>query len=88
MGNSNITFDANGGTITPTSTIVTIGSTITLPTPTRSTLFMFNGWYTAASGGTKVGSSGSSYTVTGPTTLYAQWTRKSDGTIITPEIKE
>ena len=32
------------------------------------------GWYTASSGGTKVGSAGASYTVNGNITLYAQWT--------------
>ena len=34
----------------------------------------FKGWYTAASGGTKVGDAGGSYTPTGNVTLYAQWT--------------
>lgn len=46
---------------------------VTLPTPSRSG-YTFNGWYTAASGGTKVGNAGASYTVYGNITLYAQWT--------------
>ena len=46
---------------------------VTLPTPSR-TGYNFNGWYTAASGGTKVGNAGASYTPTGSVTLYAQWT--------------
>ncbi len=46
---------------------------LTLPTPTR-TGYTFNGWYTAASGGTKVGAAGASYTPSANTTLYAQWT--------------
>ncbi len=42
-----------------------------LPTPTR-TGYSFNGWYTAASGGTKVTSTS---TISANTTLYAQWTQ-------------
>ena len=34
----------------------------------------FNGWYTAASGGTRVGGAGDSYIPSGNATLYAQWT--------------
>ena len=48
-------------------------SSVTLPSPTR-TGYTFNGWYTAASGGTKVGDASGSYTPTGNKTLYAQWT--------------
>ncbi len=68
-----VTFNANGGTTPTASKIVTYGSTYgTLPTPTRSG-YTFNGWYTAASGGTKITSS-STISVTGNQTLYAQWT--------------
>lgn len=48
-------------------------TSVTLPTPTRAG-YTFNGWYTAASGGTRVGGGGSSYTPTASITLYAQWT--------------
>lgn len=48
-------------------------TSVTLPTPTR-TGYTFNGWYTAASGGTKIGNAGASYTPTATITLYAQWT--------------
>ncbi|MDU2155964.1 BspA family leucine-rich repeat surface protein, partial [Clostridium sp.] len=57
-----------------TSKTLTYGSQYgTLPTPTR-TGYTFNGWYTAASGGTKV----SSTTTIGAsnTTIYAHWTKK------------
>ena len=50
----------------------TDGSVI-LPSPTR-TGYTLDGWYTAASGGTKVGNGGASYTVGANTTLYAHWT--------------
>ena len=46
---------------------------VTLPTPTR-TGYTFAGWYTAASGGEKVGAGGASYTPSKAITLYAQWT--------------
>ena len=48
-------------------------ASVTLPTPTR-TGYNFNGWYTAATGGTKIGNAGASYTPTASITLYAQWT--------------
>ena len=51
----------------------TTKGSIKLPTPTR-TNYTFKGWYTAASGGTKIGNAGASYTPTAATTLYAQWT--------------
>ncbi len=47
-------------------------SAITLPTPTWAG-HTFNGWHTAASGGTKVGDAGASYRPTADSTLYAQW---------------
>lgn len=45
----------------------------------------FQGWYTAASGGTKVGDGGASYTPTGNTTLYAHWSAMPAVTLDTPE---
>ena len=46
---------------------------VTLPSPTR-TGYTLSGWYTAASGGTKIGNGGASYTPSANITLYAQWT--------------
>lgn len=68
-----VTFNANGGT-TPTATKeVTYNSTYgTLPTPSK-TGYTFSGWYTAASGGTKV-SDTTKVTITDKQTLYAHWT--------------
>ena len=54
----------------------TTTAAVTLPTPTRSG-YTFDGWYTAASGGTRRGGAGASYTPTGNTTLYAQWTAQT-----------
>ena len=50
------------------------GSSITLPSDTYYG-HTFNGWYSAASGGTKAGDAGAFYTVpVGGITLFAQWT--------------
>jgi len=49
-----ITWNANGGSVTPALRKVAYKKGYgTLPTPTRSG-YTFDGWYTAASGGTKV----------------------------------
>jgi len=47
---------------------------VSLPTPTRSG-YTFNGWFTAASGGTQVTGT---YCPTSNTTLYAHWTAKTN----------
>lgn len=65
-----VTYDANGGSCSTTSENA---SSVALPTPTRDG-YTFNGWYTAATGGTLVGAAGDSYTPSADITLYAQWT--------------
>ncbi len=47
-------------------------TSVTLPTPTKNR-YTFKGWYTSASGGTKVGDGGDSYIPTSNITLYARW---------------
>ena len=70
-----VTFNANGGSVSPTSQTVTFGSAYgTLPTPTR-TNYTFEGWYTAKTGGTRVTSTTTVDTFGGHT-LYAHWTGK------------
>ena len=76
-----VTYNANGGSVKTSSTTVNPGESVTLPTPTRDG-HTFNGWYTAASGGTKIGGAGASYTPTNNITLYAQWT---EDTCVTPD---
>ena len=69
-------FNANGGSVSPSSVSIGHGRTYdTLPTPSR-TGYAFDGWYTSASGGSKV-TSGS--TVTYGHTLYAHWSAKLNG---------
>jgi uncharacterized protein (TIGR02145 family)/uncharacterized repeat protein (TIGR02543 family) len=66
-----ITFDANGGTVSPTSaTTRTDRRLAALPTPTREG-YTFDGWYTAQTGGTTV----TTYTVFSANgAIFARWT--------------
>lgn len=71
-----VTWNANGGTVSPASTTKTHGSTLgTLPTPTRASTaeysYTFAGWFTAASDGTQISTT---TTVTKDVTYYAHWT--------------
>ena len=72
-----VNYDYNGGSGSVTSfTTSCENQVITLPTATRAG-YDFNGWYTAATGGTKVGDAGDTYNpTTSPITLYAQWTKQ------------
>jgi len=98
-----VTYNANGGSVSPTSATVNVGSSVTTPTPTKSYTLTYNvnggnavspasknvsctvnGWYTAASGGTKRANAGASYTPAQTETLYAQWTNPTMGTLPTP----
>lgn len=67
-----VALDANGGSVSPNSIVFTYGSTYSgLPTPVREN-YIFTGWYSAVSGGTKFDSS-TVVSTTGNITLYAQW---------------
>ena len=80
-----ITFDGNGGTPS-TSSMTTTGQKLTsLPTATRSGSYTFAGWYTAASGGTKVTTS---TIFNANTTIYAQWTYTGGSVVIIPDTDE
>ncbi len=70
--NPTVTFDPNGGSVTPTSAKTNADSKLdSLPTPTRSGSYRFDGWYTAATGGTEV----TTDTVfASDSTIYAHWT--------------
>ena len=64
-----ITFNANGGSVSPASQKVDYCATYTLPTPAWGG-HTFDGWYTAQTGGTRVSSPAK---CTGNATLYAHW---------------
>ena len=75
-----VTYNSNGGSVSPTSGSVTVGSAYgTLPTPTR-TGYTFNGWYTAQTGGTQVTSS-TTVTQAANHTIWAQWTQDVVGSV-------
>ena len=78
-----ILFDGNGGTSSKSSITVNKGSKLgTLPTATR-TDYIFDGWYTAKTGGTKIGSS---TIVSENTTYYAHWTSDIDKANVNDDI--
>ena len=66
-----ITFNGNGGTPSVGSMRTTNQKLTSLPTATRSGRYSFDGWYTAASGGTKITTATVFYE---NTTVYAHWT--------------
>ncbi|MBQ8757576.1 MAG: InlB B-repeat-containing protein [Oscillospiraceae bacterium] len=68
-----VTYDYNGGSGSPASATGTVVTAVTLPTPATRSGYRFNGWFTAASGGTKIGDANASYAPTGDVTLHAQW---------------
>ena len=71
------TYNANGGSVDTSTVLYTYGDpNITLRTPTR-TSYQFNGWYTADTGGTRIGGAGDSHLPTVTRTLFAQWTQLS-----------
>jgi len=68
--NATVIFNANGGTLSPTTRVVTIGSTVgALPTPTRHN-HVFVGWFTAQTGGVQVSAN---TIVNGNVTYWARW---------------
>jgi uncharacterized repeat protein (TIGR02543 family) len=65
-----VTFNANGGSVSPTSKTMASGVAVgTLPTPTR-TGYTFKGWFTAATGGTKILAS---RIINANAEFFAQW---------------
>jgi len=67
-----VSFDANGGSVSPDSTSRYTGNTYgTLPTPVRSG-YTFEGWYTSAKGGTKI-TANTTVSASTDHTLYAHW---------------
>ena len=83
-----VTFDATGGTVSPSSkNVIYDGTYGTLARPSRAG-YTFLGWYTSRSGGTQI-SSTTKVTSTTDHTLYAHWQVNSytvtfDGTGGTP----
>lgn len=71
-----ITFDANGGSVTPASMTVTYGSPYgELPTPVRMG-YRFDGWFTSTDGGEQI-TADMVVTINADLMLYALWTVQS-----------
>lgn len=71
-----VTFDAQGGSVTPASKSVTYGQPYgSLPVPVRAG-YRFDGWFTVATDGTQV-TAETVVTVKAAQTLYAHWTVQS-----------
>jgi len=67
-----VTFDANGGSVSPATRLVTANMTVgELPVPTRVD-YTFKGWFTAAEDGEEVAPT---TVVKASVTFYAQWTK-------------
>ena len=76
-----VLFDANGGDLTDFYRFVRFGAAYgTMPTPSRPG-YTFDGWYTAATGGTKA--EASTVVNQGDHTLYAHWETGSVTTSVT-----
>ena len=78
-----LTYNANGGTVSPASATVTYGQTYAsciegdaFPTPTRTSAsgtYRFDGWWTGANAGLQVNVT-DTYNITNNSTIYAHWT--------------
>ena len=74
-----ITFDVNGGSGTIPSQTTSGQKLSSLPTATHSGSYSFDGWYTAASGGTQITTA---YVFSANTTVYAHWTYIGGGGVV------
>ncbi|MGF6989663.1 putative repeat protein (TIGR02543 family) [Lachnospiraceae bacterium PM6-15] len=88
-----VTFNATGGTVTPTTKDVAKGLTYgALPTPVKSGYY-FKGWFTSKTGDTQV-KEDTQVTLTRDQNLYAQWlpqykvTFNASGGTVSPTTKE
>lgn len=76
-----ITLEANGGTLAGGTSELwtgTDGMLTAMPSNPTYSGYTFNGWYDAATGGSKVDTD---TVFDADTTIYAQWSKKSSGTV-------
>ncbi|MBE6158467.1 MAG: hypothetical protein E7159_01420 [Firmicutes bacterium] len=78
---NNQIIDANGKIVSTNNTLFDADTTlsakwtagsVTLPNPTRED-YVFTGWFSAPTNGTKIGNASTEYTPSANKTLYAQW---------------
>jgi len=70
--NYTVTWNANGGSVSPSSNVVTAGSSVTAPTPTRSG-YTFDYWYDNSF--SYIVYAGGSFTPPSSITMNASWTQ-------------
>ena len=77
-----VTFNAgsNGTCATTSLTEASVAAGVTLPAVTANSGYLFTGWYTAASEGSKAGDAGDKYYPATNITLYAQYAQVIDRT--------
>ena len=69
--NRNVVFDEAGGSSVE-DIVVSFGTEIVLPSTSKHG-YVFDGWYDAATGGSRIGGAGDSYVVSEDKALYAHW---------------
>lgn len=74
-----VTYNANGGSSTPSSQTFAIGQSVKLAAAISRTNYSFAGWNTNSSGTGTTYTAGSWYSFSGNITLYAKWTSSSGG---------
>jgi len=80
-----VSFNAEGGSAVSSLSGLD-GTTVTLPSAPTYPSYTFDGWFTAASGGSALASP---YTLAGSVTLFAQWTAIPVSTpVVTPSYQE
>ena len=80
-----VTFDPNGGTVSPSSKKVTYTKEYgELPVPARNGRYKFTGWYTERNGGVLINKNSKKLT-NADETLFAHWERISLGEIGAPK---
>ena len=73
-----VTYNGNGGTAGKVADSVVYNSQTPIPLPSATRLnYVFNGWYSQATGGYLIGESGTNYSPTGSLTAYARWVQGS-----------
>ena len=79
-----VTFNAgsNGTCSTTSITQSSEGANITLPSVTANEGYTFDGWYTAQTGGSKIGGAGETYVPTSDITLYAHYIATGGGNLL------
>lgn len=76
------------GSVSPTSESYRASTgALNLPTPSRDD-YVFEGWFTAASGGTKIGDAGDGFSPSATSTVHAQWTQASLAGISNDDLTE